>query len=494
MRHCTSKFPADFLGAPRAPSSLQLTAHVARQTTATMPAMASSIAWGCCPRHLSPASPSRHCMSWDSRRWRRNPRLAVLEETAESGSDLPSGMTESSGSSSSAADSSRLQPKPQPKYRRLTVGGLEGASSKPRRWHKASYPASPQVVAGSVLIPPFVQPSAAQPGPSGKISPASYRNANTSDSSGHESRTRELRGHGGRRSEQQQQRNPTGRRQQQQQQQQQQRGKPPGGAQSDRTVSVRNSGRRTEVYDEEAEDEEEDDGELLGLSEEELEAMVFASAGGMVESAPAGANQRRRSGNGGEGNGAAGTDSRPSAADAITAAALPNELAALLLAAVRSGNVSSDGDIITDQLQQLQKIAVAVANSTMDGGDASGGGDADADANALLVASVASVADLLDCSAEAAAVVLVSYPRYVSMLACGRSGCGSGEGLERLRSFAGMLKLELAEARDIVRRNPALLLAPYEPLRAKLTALANATGLSMAQATAMVTTYMFPEL
>ncbi|GIL68433.1 hypothetical protein Vafri_21707 [Volvox africanus] len=491
MRHCSSKFPAGSLGAPSAPSSLRRTAHMAHQTTVTLPAMALSIAWGCCPRHLSPASPIRHCMSWNNRRWHRNPRLAVLEETAGSGPDQPSCMTESSGSSSSATDTAWLQPKPQAKYRRLTVGGPEGAPSKPRRWHKASYPASPQVVAGSVLIAPFVQPSAAQPGPSGKDSPARYSNANTTDGSGHESRTRELRGRNGRRSEQQQQRNPVGR------QQQQQRGKPPGAAQSARKVSVRNSGRRTEVYDAEAEDdedEEEDDGELLGLSEEELEAMVFASAGAMAEPGPDGAKHRRRSGNGGEGNGAAATDSRPSAADAITAAALPKELAALVLAAVRSGSVSSDGDIITDQLQQLQKTAVAVANGTMDGGDASGGGAADADADALLVASVAAVADLLDCSAEAAAVVLVSYPRYVNMLACGRSGGGSGEGLERLRSFAGMLKLELAEARDIVRRNPVLLLAPYEPLRAKLTALANATGLNMAQATAMVTTYMFPEL
>jgi hypothetical protein len=57
-----------------------------------------------------------------------------------------------------------------------------------------------------------------------------------------------------------------------------------------------------------------------------------------------------------------------------------------------------------------------------------------------------------------------------------------------------MLKLDLAQTREVVRRNPALLLVPYEPLRQKLTALANATGLSLAQATAMVTTYMFPEL
>ncbi|GIL89084.1 hypothetical protein Vretifemale_16953 [Volvox reticuliferus] len=491
MRLSILTSPAGPLGAPCTPSPLRITANVAPQATAALPVITPPITWGCCwPRHLSPAAPSRHCMSWDKRRLRRNPWLAVLDETSESGPDLRSGKT------GSGADAARLQPKPQAKYRRLTVGGPEGAPSKPRRWHKAAYPASSQAAAGPVLSPRFIQSSLAQPGPSGQDSPASYSNAYSSDGSNHEFRPRELHGRGGRRSEQQQQqqqRNPV-------QRQQQQHGKPQGRAQGTRTAPVWTSSRKTDAYDDKEDDEddeeEEDDGELLGLSEEELEAMVFASAGATAEPAfvevGRAGKQRRRGGNESRGDVAAGTGSRPSAADAITAAVLPNEVAAAVLTAVRSGSLSSDGDLLADQLQQLQKAVLAVANGTADGGYGSDCGAVDADA--LLVASVAAVADLLDCSVEAAAVVLVNYPRYVSMLACGRSGEGKGEGLERLRSFAGMLNLELAEARDIVRRNPALLLAPYEPLRAKLTALANATGLSMAQATAMVTTYMFPEI
>ncbi|EFJ49158.1 hypothetical protein VOLCADRAFT_90013 [Volvox carteri f. nagariensis] len=301
--------------------------------------------------------------------------------------------------------------------------------------------------------------------------------------------------------------------QEQQQQQQQQRTRPPGGAAQGRAASGRRSsssktyGNDIGAIDnvEDGEDEDEDGGEFLDLSEEDLEELVFASAraGGQrteaaepeqsaaaeaVAAPPAGKQGRQQR----AGGGAAAAAATASATAAVAVAGLPSEVEALVMAAVRSGSVSNDGAILADQLRQLQAAAAAAATAGNGGGI---GSSATATATAdTLRASVTALADLLDCDAEAAAAVLLNYPRFIGVLFSG-GVCGGGDGgLERLRSFAGMLKLDLAEARDIVRRNPALLLAPYEPLRQKLVALANATGLSLAQATAMVTTYMFPEL
>lgn len=41
-------------------------------------------------------------------------------------------------------------------------------------------------------------------------------------------------------------------------------------------------------------------------------------------------------------------------------------------------------------------------------------------------------------------------------------------------------------------KNPALLMIPQDKLATKLTALKNSTGLSLEQATSMITLYMFP--
>lgn len=163
---------------------------------------------------------------------------------------------------------------------------------------------------------------------------------------------------------------------------------------------------------------------------------------------------------------------------AVASANLPYEFKEHVLAAIHSGSVSSNAAVLTDQLKHLHS-AVATASG-------SGGGHGD-----VLLSSTLAIAKLLDCSAEAAAAILVDFPGYISVV----NAAGSqGDGMERLRSFSGMLKSDLAEARDALRQNPALLLVPYDTLRKTLTALSGATGLSQLQATALVSPYMFSDL
>ncbi|MEW5315358.1 MAG: hypothetical protein WDW38_006795 [Sanguina aurantia] len=63
------------------------------------------------------------------------------------------------------------------------------------------------------------------------------------------------------------------------------------------------------------------------------------------------------------------------------------------------------------------------------------------------------------------------------------------ERAQRLASTCGCLPLK---ATGMMMKNPALLIIPQDKLATKLTALKNSTGLSLEQATSMITLYMFP--
>ncbi len=72
------------------------------------------------------------------------------------------------------------------------------------------------------------------------------------------------------------------------------------------------------------------------------------------------------------------------------------------------------------------------------------------------------------------------------------SFCPCAEDVEaRLEALKGALALDEGAVRQAALRNPALLLAPLEPLLRKLTLLGNATGISPAKAAEMVTVWMF---
>ncbi|KXZ44979.1 hypothetical protein GPECTOR_60g757 [Gonium pectorale] len=253
--------------------------------------------------------------------------------------------------------------------------------------------------------------------------------------------------------------------------------------------------------DEDDEDEDENDGELLGLSEEEVERMVFASAasdGGSGAGAGAVAGSAAAGGAAGGGSGAGEREQRSakqqqqqkqqqakplvSPADAIAAAGLPSELEALVAAAHQAGAVGQDGDALSQQLTAL--LAEASASAADVGAfPADGAGGA---AGAAVLAVARAVSDYLAAEPRVAVGILLNHPRYMHLTA--------EEADKRLRVLAFQLGWDLAEAQEAARRNPALLLVPSEPLARKLTALANATGLSKPQAASMVTTYMFPGL
>ncbi|PNH04493.1 hypothetical protein TSOC_009324 [Tetrabaena socialis] len=263
-----------------------------------------------------------------------------------------------------------------------------------------------------------------------------------------------------------------------------------------------------EDSEEDEEEEEDDDDELLGLSEEEMERMVFASA------AASAAQQGPQHGAGGAATADAGAAGQPqqqpqqpkqqrapaagpkrSMAEVLAACGLGAELQGLVLAAVDAGQVSSDPEVIAAQMQQLVRTASARTPYSGGGGGAAaadgqhpgdaGGGDAQGQ-DAVIRAGVAGVAGFLSCDPAAAAAALLNLPQYLLL--------APAEAEERLRSLCHVLGADRGGAAEAARGNPVLLLVPGEALRRKLGALGNATGLSVAQAAGMVTPFMFPEM
>ncbi|PNW86192.1 hypothetical protein CHLRE_02g076550v5 [Chlamydomonas reinhardtii] len=431
--------------------------------------------------------------------------------------------------SSGAAGPEQLQPRPQAKRARLSPAPGE-AAQKPRRWHKASSqgPPVPGISLGAASQAP---PAAAAAADGQSLAPSSA--SGSTQTAGLASAHRSERGSAGAQS---------GR------DGGLQRGGRGSGSSSGEAQGRREGGRaagqqrqRREAYAAyggDDEDEEDDDGldmEFAGLTEEELEKLVFASAGGAGAGLPAAAPMTTAastpggSGSSGAGSGdeqaataAAAANAAPgaakgsgkqgsrqggkkggsgiSAAEALAAAQLDEALAARVQSALAADRAISDGDKLAAQLKQVMAAAQAAAAKGVGAAApanaaaaAVGGAVAPAGAGAgpgaggaggVVLAAAAAVSGLLDCDADAAMGIVLAWPGYVAL--------PYGDAEERLRALCGFLDVEAAGARQAARCNPALLLVPSDPLRRKLTALANATGLKPTQAAGMITLYMFP--
>ncbi|KAG2435042.1 hypothetical protein HYH02_012039 [Chlamydomonas schloesseri] len=432
---------------------------------------------------------------------------------------------EASGSGTTGAE--QLQPRPQAKRARLSPAPGE-AAPKPRRWHKGSSSQGPLAPGTSPGIasqaPADTQSRLASSTSSQASGPATARRGERAGAGAQPGRSggaqRDARGGGSSGG-----------------------GRHEGGRAAGQQRQRRGAFAAVHGADEDDEDDDEDedlDMEFAGLTEEELEKLVFSSAGGAAASAPAAgvmpgsgaastsAGSGSAAGSGGKPAGAAGAvdvDSDPGAAtaptggggkggrqggkkagsgigaaEAVAAAQLDEALAARVLAAVVADRATTDGAKLAAQLKQLLAAAKAAAAQGVGaaapanaaaaavGGAAApasaGASPAVAGAGGVVLAAAAAVSSLLDCDADTAMGIVLEWPGYVAL--------PYGDAEERLRALCGFLDVEAAGAREAARCNPALLLVPSDPLRRKLTALANATGLKPTQAAGMVTLYMFP--
>ncbi|MEW5297621.1 MAG: hypothetical protein WDW36_000819 [Sanguina aurantia] len=203
------------------------------------------------------------------------------------------------------------------------------------------------------------------------------------------------------------------------------------------------------------EDGEYDEGEELGLSEEENERLVFGSVSNSWEAEVL----------------ASRAEPESAALDATALTALQHQLlemgvqqevADALLLAVKQEK--ADAGVLPVQAQRMLTLA--------------GGGESLTQALGALALELGCVG-LVDVGSMA-----VSCPTLVSLdVEVVR------ERAQRLASTCGCLPLK---ATGMMMKNPALLIIPQDKLATKLTALKNSTGLSLEQATSMITLYMFP--